>query len=349
MSSSQKISQFNVLTTLLDTAQIVVVSGGQNYTIPFSTLKSVLGVTGTLEPTGDPLGVPILTEPVTGEYQVRGLESGNGISFSASVNNGVSASLALTQDATGTALVENLSTETPDVASLVAGDNVVISKTGQAITISADIEGIDAASAGDVFIADGVGSGTWVTAESISSGAAPAGAKLIADGAGGFEFARHEGWGQWQDTDTTVGAPSQTLTAGVRTLWTNDGGTSVVQKNPTDLILPFWNTSTNTIQPIAAFDVYHLRIGFIAENYAGATPYITVELDIGSPIGVITARDISLRKGGTAQEVSLAFPVYAGATFLANGGKVYLTYDGTGTCDIYQANVLIIRESKNFV
>jgi hypothetical protein len=210
-------------------------------------------------------------------------------------------------------------------------------------------KGASTATAGSIYVSDGAGSGTWATADALGGGAAPAGATLVSDGSGGLTFARYQGWGQWQDTDTTVGTPSQNLTATARTLWTNDGGTSAIQKSPSDLINPLWDTSTNKIQPISTFDIYHVRIGFTAENYAGTTPYIQVELDIGGSIGAIFERDISLRKGGSAQEVSLAFPVYAGSTFLANGGSIYLTYQGTGTCDIYKSNILIVRESKNFV
>lgn len=183
-------------------------------------------------------------------------------------------------------------------------------------------KGQDSASPGSSYVANGLGSGTHI---------------------------RIQGWGQWQDTDTTVGSPSQTLTAGVRTLWTNDGGTVTIEKNPSDAVTSMWNTSTNTHIPISEFDIYHIRASFTAENYAGATPYIDVELDIGGGIGVVYSDAIALRKGGAAQAVTFAFPVYTGSTYLANGGKIYLTYNGTGTCDIYKSSILIVRESKNYV
>lgn len=210
-------------------------------------------------------------------------------------------------------------------------------------------KGASTASAGDIYVADGAGSGSWATADAVGSGAATAGSLLIADGSGGLDFTRYQGWGQWQDTDTTVGTPSQNLTAAARTQWTNDGGTMSTTKNPSDLTLPLWNTTTNLHQPISENDIYHIRVNFFAENYAGPTPYMDVELDIGGAIGVIYADSRALRKGGAAQALSFTFPVFSGATYLANGGKVYLTYQGTGTCDIYKSSILIVRESKNYV
>lgn len=210
-------------------------------------------------------------------------------------------------------------------------------------------KGASTANAGDIYISDGAGSGTWATADALGSGAASAGQLLVADGSGGLDFVRYKGWSQWEDTDRTVGTPSQTLTAAARTKWTNDGGNLSLQKNPSDLVNPMWNTTTNKHQPISAFDIYHIRISFIVENYAGTSPYLTIELDIGGSIGTIQARDISLRKGGGAQFISMAFPVFSGATYVANGGEFYVTYQGTGTCDIYKSSIMIVRESKNYV
>lgn len=178
---------------------------------------------------------------------------------------------------------------------------------------------------------------------------AVAGSIYTGDGAGSGVWRRDSGWGQYQDTQRAVGTPTQTLTAGVRTKFLCDGGFLTTEKLPSDAGASLWNTTTNKIEPIAAFDIYHVRIGFFAENYSGATPYIEFALDIGSPIGEITWRDISLIKGGSVVKTSIAFPVFSGATFLANGGEIYLTYQGTGTCDIYANDILLVRESRNYV
>lgn len=137
MSNGQKISQFNVLTSLLDSASLTVVSGGQNYTIPFSTFKTLLGVTGTLESVGDPLGVPVLSEPVSGQYEIKSLEDGAGIIFNTTVEGGAQAKWNVLQDATGLPVANSLTSLQPVLSSLVAGTGMVLTQNGNAITITA--------------------------------------------------------------------------------------------------------------------------------------------------------------------------------------------------------------------
>ena len=175
------------------------------------------------------------------------------------------------------------------------------------------------------------------------------GGVFVSDGAGGGEFIRVQGWEQYEDTDQTVGTPSQTIATGVRTLWTNDGGTLALQKSPSDAIAPLWNTATNKINPISVFDTYSVRIGFKAQDYSGTTPDLKVELDIGGGIGVIASRTTSLLKGGSEQSMLFALPVFTGSTFLSNGGEIYLTFTGVGSCKIFNSSIMIVRESKNYV
>jgi hypothetical protein len=178
---------------------------------------------------------------------------------------------------------------------------------------------------------------------------APAGSTFVSDGAGGGEFIRINGFGQFRDSRTTVGTPTQNIATGVRTKWICDAGTTNLEKSPSDLVDPLWDTVNNKIDPISAFDVYNLRIGFKVENYAGTAPYINFELDIGGGLGTIVEDSRPLVKGGGQQFVLLDFEVYSGSTFLANGGEIYLTYNGTGTCDIYDTQILIRRVMKNYV
>ena len=210
-------------------------------------------------------------------------------------------------------------------------------------------KGASSANAGDVYVSDGAGSGSWATASALGSDTATAGEQLTADGAGGLDFSRVQGWAQYEDSRTTVGTPTQTITNSVRTKMINDGATSTIEKLPSDAAGSLWNVSTNKHEPIATFDLYHIRISFIIENYSGTNPYLDLELDIGGGVGVIFARDISLRKSGAATKVSAAFPVFTGTTYLANGGEFYITYTGNTTCDIYKTSILIVRESKNYV
>lgn len=179
--------------------------------------------------------------------------------------------------------------------------------------------------------------------------AATAGMTYVADGANSGSWIRVQGWSQFSDANRTVGTPTQNVATGVRTLMINDGGDSIITKNPSDLSNPMWDVTNYKHVPIATFDTYHIRQNFSVENYAGATPFLTFELDIGGSLGVIWSETIPLLKGGAEQRIAISFPAFTGATYITNGGKFYLTYTGTGTCDVFKTTVLIIRESKNYV
>lgn len=177
------------------------------------------------------------------------------------------------------------------------------------------------------------------------------GGVFVSDGAGGGEFIRVQGWSQHEDTDQTVGTPSQTIATGIRTLWSNDGGSLAIEKLPSDISVGghLWDTTNNKITPIAEYDTYNVRVEFKVQDYAGSSPYVKIEIDIGGSIGVITSRTLPLLEGGGEQSILYATPLFAGSTFIANGAEIYVTFTGTGTCKIFSSRILIIRESKNYV
>jgi len=210
-----------------------------------------------------------------------------------------------------------------------------------------DVKDAATSTAGEILVSSG-GASTWGDLTDASTDGAVAGSYLTADGLGGSTFERTKGWSQFQDSRTTAGTPTMDIASGVRTKFLCDGGVSTIERNPSDAVSSMWDTATNKHTPIAEFDVYHIRLGFTAENYAGTEPYITLELDIGGSIGTIFSRDIALRKSGSAVLCSAAFPVYTGSTYLANGGEFYLTYEGTGSCDIHTTSVMLVRESKDY-
>lgn len=153
------------------------------------------------------------------------------------------------------------------------------------------------------------------------------------------------GFGHYQDSDLTYGTPDQVILTGVRTQMTIDDLGVTVEKLPYDATEPFWHD--NHIHPIATFDTYNLRLGFAAEGYSGADSQIVIELDIGGSLGVIWERTISLIKGGNEQFIAPAFPIYTGATFVANGGVIYLTYTGgNADCAIFKKQIFIDRLSR---
>jgi hypothetical protein len=205
--------------------------------------------------------------------------------------------------------------------------------------------------AADVVLTDAVALNTARTqvVEAASTASTVAGGQWVSDGAGGGEFIRIQGWSQHTDTRTTVTTPTQNIATGVRTKWLNDGVSTTIRKQPSDATAHLWDVATSKFAPIAVFDTYNIRLTFKVQNYAGTTPDIKVELDIGGSLGVISAQTIPLLKGGAEQDIMMTFPVFAGSTMLTNGGTFYITFTGTGTCDVYDNSIFIVRESKNYV
>lgn len=168
-----------------------------------------------------------------------------------------------------------------------------------------------------------------------------------ANGSGSGSWIKTLGFGQYQDSRRTVGTPAQTLTAGVRTKFICNGAFLTKERLPSDAVNPLWNVSTNKHAPIREDDVYEFRVTFTAQNYSGANPYLDCELDIGGSIGVILGETKSLVKSGAAMNLKFSDTVFTGSTYVPNGGEIYLTYQGSGTCVIYNNSVMISRLQRN--
>lgn len=135
MSISQKKSVFTGLISALDTATFDFVSNGQNFKISFSDFKLNLGITGTLQSIGSPLGNPVLTQAGT-VFSFRGIESGSGILAQLSPLNGIEIGLNMTQDTTGVTIFDDLGAVKPTVASVISGGGITITKVGNVITLT---------------------------------------------------------------------------------------------------------------------------------------------------------------------------------------------------------------------
>ena len=99
-SRGRKKSQFVSQSTVLDTDTLDFVTGSTNRKIAFSDFKAQLGVTGTIQQEGDPLGTPILNQ--SGDVNnIRNLENGSGIITSVSPQGGAKVSHNFQQDTTG--------------------------------------------------------------------------------------------------------------------------------------------------------------------------------------------------------------------------------------------------------
>lgn len=138
--TSQKISSFNVSTSLTDSDLFTFVLNGTNKNVKFSDFKLGLGVTGTLTAIGDPLAVQVLSEPSPSDYQIRAIESGAGIIASVSPQNGVTLDWNVSQDSNGIPLTSGLTNAQPAFSSLIAGQGLSIVKEDDKITLTNTVD-----------------------------------------------------------------------------------------------------------------------------------------------------------------------------------------------------------------
>jgi len=134
--ADRKISQFNQQTAIPSGSYFSFIYNGQNYKVLDTDFYSALGVTGTLEQAGDPLGIPILNKAGT-VNQIRNIESGPGVNASLSVEGGIQLSSAVTFDDSGVKLVDDATAEILNYRSLIPGDGIAIGGTDGEITITA--------------------------------------------------------------------------------------------------------------------------------------------------------------------------------------------------------------------
>ena len=138
--TSQKISQFNVSTSLNTSDLFTFVVNGTNKTISFLDFQTALGVTGSITQVGDPLATPVLNTPSANTYNIRNLEDGAGILTSVSPQDGIEIKWNVAQDAIGVSLTSGLTTAQPDIASLTAGLGISIVKTNDNIVIKNTVD-----------------------------------------------------------------------------------------------------------------------------------------------------------------------------------------------------------------
>lgn len=137
---SQKISEFNVSTSLTSGDLFTFVINGTNKSIKFSDFQTSLGVTGTLNQVGDPLGVPVLDQPDSTTNNIRNIEASKGISASVSPQDGIMLEWNISQDPTGVSITDGLANAQPVLSSLSAGLGISITKSGSEITFTNTVD-----------------------------------------------------------------------------------------------------------------------------------------------------------------------------------------------------------------
>lgn len=153
------------------------------------------------------------------------------------------------------------------------------------------------------------------------------------------------GWAYYKDATYTTGS-RLTLPNEVRTQLTIDGleGTTNKTYLP-DGVADFWDTTNDKILAERLGDSFDVRIAFNVDSPAN-TESIKIELDIGSgsEINIVT-QTVQFAEAGE-QFATISFPIFTLSTFLANGGKIYLTSNHTGgtTFEIWGASIFIKRD-----
>lgn len=133
-------------------------------------------------------------------------------------------------------------------------------------------------------------------------------------------------YGFWADNAHTSGSP-QSITGGARTQFTvNALGATTDVRYLADADSGVFASSV--IVPNAVGDAFLLRMGLtVVPSSVSQGEYVEVQLDIGdvSEINIVTDR-IELTKGiGVTHVKTLSFPIFCLDTFVANGGRIYLT------------------------
>jgi hypothetical protein len=148
-----------------------------------------------------------------------------------------------------------------------------------------------------------------------------------------------KGWEVYGDSAYTVGSPL--VIANTTAQLTCDGLASSTNTSEKPFgANPLWNTTTNKLNPVSVGDAYDLRVQFKAKVNAN-TAHFDFELDIGGSLGVIFSRTLNHTKGVNAEgRYSIGVPIFALATFLANGGAINIdsTQDGA-TVSIYDIQI----------
>ncbi len=134
--TSQKISEFNVSTSLNNSDLFTFVVNGTNKSIAFSDFQTALGVTGSISQAGDLLGTPVLDVVSPTEYKVRNIEPSKGILASVSAENGVNLACNFSQSATGIKLIPDLGAVQYKLKTIQGGEGISIDDDGETLTLN---------------------------------------------------------------------------------------------------------------------------------------------------------------------------------------------------------------------
>jgi hypothetical protein len=153
------------------------------------------------------------------------------------------------------------------------------------------------------------------------------------------------GWGVYADTATPVTDDIVVTTSDTQFTVDGLGGTTNEDYLPKAIrgIGSLW--AGDLITPITEGDGLDLRVQFEIVSVTGSPSRIDLKLDIGGGGSIVIVADSKSIKNTSPQTVVFSFPIFALATFLANGGKINIAVD-TGTANINSRTILLQRTSS---
>lgn len=183
-------------------------------------------------------------------------------------------------------------------------------------------KGISSASAETVYVANGSGSGEWKTPETLTAG---------------------QGWGHYQHSLT-----GQVIDATYQRLEIDGLGA-----NTEESFLPreirgndsLWFGAVSQMTPITLGDSYDIRLDIPVTSETGTVNEVTIQLDIGTSVIAPTIPIVTRFAAGgrtTPYVISIAFPIFCLATFVANGGRFFIKTDA-GTATLGSPAITIVR------
>lgn len=159
-----------------------------------------------------------------------------------------------------------------------------------------------------------------------------------------FNVENYTGGASYFDETYEIGSPL-VIEEGVRTKLTCDNGTIVDGNLPFDFSGGMWNATTNKLVAINEKDRIILEIRFKASASVN-NAFFDVEIDIGGTLNVISAQtNLFSKLAGVEQSFNTLFVYFTGATFIDNGGDIFIN-PINGNLNIYDINLVITRIHK---
>jgi len=138
--ASKKESQLSTQVTFAPGDLVTGLRANTNVNFSYDGLFNAMSGLTNLNQIGNTFGAPVLEQPQAGVNNFRNIESGSGISATISAENGINIKLNVTQDVTGTAIIDDVAANVPVLSSFVAGQGISLIKADNAITVSNTID-----------------------------------------------------------------------------------------------------------------------------------------------------------------------------------------------------------------